>query len=87
MRQKHIPQRTCVVCKSKMDKRDLMRVVRTDKGVELDLTGRNEGRGAYLCHDKSCWESAMNSNVLSRALKMTVTNSDKKRLQQALTRS
>ena len=49
------PQRTCVVCKTKRDKKDLMRVVLTPEGeILFDPTGRAAGRGAYLCRNEEC---------------------------------
>ena len=46
------PQRTCIACKSVKDKKELIRIVRTKEGeIELDPTGRKNGRGAYICKD------------------------------------
>lgn len=82
-KQKHIPIRTCVVCREKDNKRKLIRIVRTDSGVQVDPSGKMNGRGAYLCEQKSCWESAMQTNVLDRALRIILTNEDRERLEQA----
>jgi hypothetical protein len=83
-RRKYVPQRTCVICGEKRDKRGLTRVVRTAEGfLQVDLTGKLEGRGAYLCERGTCWEQAVNGQALSRALRMTLTDEDRKRLQQA----
>jgi len=68
-----IPQRTCVACKAIRAKRDLVRVVRTvDGSVVVDTTGKQSGRGAYLCKQKSCWELGLRRGVLERALKQPV---------------
>jgi uncharacterized protein len=80
---KHIPVRTCVVCREKDNKRKLIRVVRTEGGVQIDPTGKLNGRGAYLCEQSSCWENAVKSNVLDKALRTTLTREDRERLQQA----
>ncbi len=80
---KHIPIRTCVVCRQKDDKRDLMRIVRTDDGVHVDPSGKIEGRGAYLCSQTSCWERAVMTNILNKALKTMLTEEDRQRLQWA----
>ena len=73
-RPKHIPQRTCVVCREKQDKRQLTRVVRTEEeGVVLDLTGKKNGRGAYLCAKPACWATAAQSQILDQALKTDLT--------------
>lgn len=82
-RHKHVPQRTCSVCGEKRDKRNLTRVVRTAEGLQVDPTGKLEGRGAYLCEQVTCWERAITGSALSRALRMTLTDDDRKRLQQA----
>ena len=72
-RQKHVPQRTCVVCREKTDKRDLFRVVNnTDEGIIIDLTGKKNGRGAYICSKAVCWQKATQSNVLDGALRTAV---------------
>jgi predicted RNA-binding protein YlxR (DUF448 family) len=77
-RRKHIPQRTCVVCRLKIDKRRLTRIVRTkDSGVVIDPTGKLNGRGAYLCDNTDCWNEALKSQVLDRALQTEVAAEDK----------
>lgn len=81
---KHVPQRTCVVCRYKSSKRTLIRIVRTDAGVQVDPGGKMHGRGAYLCDDKSCWDRAVNTNVLNKALKTTLMDDDRRRLMQAM---
>jgi hypothetical protein len=69
IRKKHIPLRTCIVCHDKKDKRQLVRIVRTNaSGVLVDPTGKRNGRGAYLCDKPQCWDQALNSKVLDRAL-------------------
>lgn len=72
-RPKHIPLRTCVVCRDKDAKRDFVRLVRTTDGaVEIDRTGKKNGRGAYLCTRLSCWERAATGDQLERALRVDV---------------
>ena len=62
------PQRTCIACKSVKDKKDLIRIVRTKEGeTELDMTGRKNGRGAYICKDIKCFESLKKSRGLDRS--------------------
>jgi predicted RNA-binding protein YlxR (DUF448 family) len=80
---KHVPVRTCVVCRRKAGKRQLYRVVRTEQGVQLDPTGKMNGRGAYLCDQERCWEQAVNTDVLANALKTSLTNEDRERLRRA----
>jgi predicted RNA-binding protein YlxR (DUF448 family) len=81
---KHIPQRTCVVCRETNAKRTLTRIVRTaDSGVQIDPTGKQNGRGAYLCDNPICWRRATNSEILDKALRATLTAEDRERLRVA----
>jgi predicted RNA-binding protein YlxR (DUF448 family) len=77
-RPKHVPQRTCFVCREKGDKRQLTRLVRTPEGsVVIDPTGKQNGRGAYLCDQSACWEKVLaNGRLLNQALKTTVSEAD-----------
>lgn len=84
LNRKHIPARTCVVCRVKAEKRALTRIVRGADQLMIDMTGKMNGRGAYICNNSSCWEKAIQSNVLDRALNMTLTEQDRECLQQAL---
>ncbi len=79
---KHVPMRMCVVCREKANKRGLVRVVRTESGVQVDPTGKMNGRGAYLCDRDSCWERAANSDILSKALRTTLSAEDREHLRQ-----
>jgi len=81
--QKHVPVRTCVVCKGKDIKRHLTRLVRTPEGVFADPGGKMNGRGAYVCDKIDCWEKVTTTTILNRALKMQLTDQDRQRLQQA----
>ncbi|HEX5501022.1 MAG TPA: YlxR family protein [Thermomicrobiales bacterium] len=70
-RPKHVPQRTCVACRETGAKRGLIRLVRTPEGtVEVDPTGKRNGRGAYLCARMSCWRRGVDERVLGRALRL-----------------
>lgn len=72
-RKKHVPQRMCVACRERDTKRGLHRIVRTPEGgVEPDPTGRRNGRGAYLCGQAACWEKALASGILARALNVDI---------------
>lgn len=82
--QKHVPTRTCVVCRTRDSKRVLTRIVRTGTGVQVDPSGKMNGRGAYLCDRQSCWERAVNTNILNQALRTTLTNEDRNHLMQAM---
>lgn len=75
MRHKHVPQRTCIVCRQVSSKRELIRLVRTNSGVvEIDVSGKKPGRGAYLCHTPECWGTAFKKRgILERALQMNLS--------------
>lgn len=75
MNQRKIPLRSCVVTKEKLPKMELVRVVRTTTGeVKVDLTGKLNGRGAYLKKDLSVFEKAKKSKVLDRILGVEVSD-------------
>jgi predicted RNA-binding protein YlxR (DUF448 family) len=81
MRRKHVPQRTCIGCRQVQNKRDMVRLVRTPEGkLVIDETGKQNGRGAYLCRQQSCWETVLKGNQLANALKMDIEEEDRKRL-------
>ena len=82
---KHIPQRTCVGCRTVLAKRTLVRIVRQPDGVFVDPTGKLNGRGAYLHEQRSCWEKAL-KGALANALKTTLSAEDKARLEQYASR-
>jgi len=73
-RQKHIPARTCIACRTSRPKRQLIRIVRTPEGqVQIDESGKQNGRGAYLCRCQTCWEQALKRGAINRALRVTVS--------------
>ena len=66
---KKIPQRQCVGCRTKRDKKDLLRIVKTPEGeIVLDATGKRSGRGVYVCPDPECLRKARKSRGLERAV-------------------
>lgn len=75
------PQRTCIACRKVKDKRELVRLVRTAGGtVELDETGKADGRGAYICKKAACWEQALQGNRLEHTFRSTIKQDDRDRL-------
>ncbi len=74
MRVKKTPLRTCLACGSKAGKKDLVRIVRTPEGdVLVDLTGKRNGRGAYVCPTSECFERAVRKGRFASALRANVT--------------
>ena len=77
-RVRHIPIRSCIVCRARRPKGELLRIVRTPEGrVMLDTTGRIYGRGAYLCNDPACWRRALKGNRLEQALRGPIPPEDR----------
>ena len=73
MKMKKIPMRTCVVCHEKLEKRALLRIVRDKDGVvSVDLTGKANGRGAYIKKDLDILEKARKSKALERHLECQI---------------
>lgn len=83
-RVKHIPQRTCVGCRTVLPKRQMLRLVRTAEGILVDPTGKLAGRGAYLHNRRECWERAM-KGPLAHALKLELSAADRERLEDFMT--
>ena len=65
--EKTVPLRTCIACKSVKPKKELIRVVKFNDQISLDLTGKKNGRGAYVCNDSSCIEKLKKNKLLNRA--------------------
>ena len=76
-RRKHVPLRSCIACREKLPKRELIRIVRTPEGtLEIDPKGKLAGRGAYFCRQRECIEAALAPGRLSKALKCAVAASE-----------
>ena len=73
MKIKKIPMRTCVITREKYPKQDLLRIVRTTENkVVVDLTGKLNGRGAYIKKDIAILEKAIKSKALERHLECKI---------------
>ena len=71
--QKRIPQRQCMGCRERKGKKEMIRVVRcTDGNVQLDFSGKVNGRGAYICPNLECLKKARKSLALDRSLEVTI---------------
>lgn len=72
-KQRKIPQRQCVGCRTMKDKKALIRVVKTPESeIVLDTTGKKSGRGAYVCPDAECLKKARKSRALERAFDLAI---------------
>ena len=82
-RPRHVPVRTCAVCREQGTKRSLTRIVRqTDGTVAIDPSGRLNGRGAYVCDKADCWERAATTDVLAKALNVDLSEQFRDELRQ-----
>ena len=85
MQQKKNPQRQCMGCRERKEKRELIRVVRApDGGVSLDFRGKAPGRGAYICPDAACLKKAIRSKALERSLEVAIPEEIYARLEQEM---
>lgn len=73
MKNKKIPLRTCVITKEKLPKQELIRVVKdNENNVLIDLTGKSNGRGAYIKRDINVLDTAIKTKALSRQLEVEI---------------
>lgn len=70
---KKIPMRQCVGCGEMKSKKEMLRVLKTVEGsIVLDVTGKKNGRGAYLCRKQDCLKKAIKGKGLERSFKMSI---------------
>lgn len=72
---KKIPERQCMGCREKREKRELLRVVRSPDGeISIDFTGKKSGRGAYICKNTACLKKAKKTGILARQLSCEISD-------------
>jgi predicted RNA-binding protein YlxR (DUF448 family) len=70
-----------VSCRKIRSKQELVRLVRTPEGIiEIDVTGKKAGRGAYLCPNPECWETALKGNQLEHTLRSNLKQEEREQL-------
>ena len=70
---KKVPMRQCVGCGEMKSKKELLRVIKTpEEEIILDVTGRKNGRGAYICASMECLKTAQKKRGLERSLKVSI---------------
>lgn len=70
---KKVPERTCIGCNETRPKKELLRIVKDkEKNIFIDLTGKKNGRGAYICADEKCLEKALKTNRLAKAFEQNI---------------
>ncbi len=73
MVEKKKPLRRCIACNNQKEKQELLRIIRNpQKELEIDLTGKKNGRGAYICKNEECLNLAKKTKRLERALEVNV---------------
>ena len=73
---KTIPQRTCIGCNIKKDKKDFIRIVKDNQNnISIDRTGKANDRGAYLCDNIDCLEKAIKNKRIEKSFKMQIDES------------
>jgi hypothetical protein len=78
---KKIPQRTCVACREQHPKREMVRLVLTsEQRIRVDPSGKQAGRGAYLCGKAACWNKAAETDVIGAALRVTLSEADRQHI-------
>jgi predicted RNA-binding protein YlxR (DUF448 family) len=73
--EKKVPIRTCIACKTAKPKKELIRVVKFNDEIKLDLTGKLNGRGAYVCNDENCIKKLKKQKLLNRTFSCQVEDS------------
>ncbi len=79
------PMRKCIGCQEMKNKKELLRILRTTEDtVVVDATGKKNGRGAYLCFSRECFQKAVKSKALERSLKMSIPGEVYERLEKEI---
>lgn len=72
---KKIPQRTCIGCNCKKEKSDFIRIVKNKENeISIDKTGKQQGRGAYICDNIECLEKAIKTKKLEREFEFKISD-------------
>ena len=88
LKPKKIPERRCVGCGERKEKRELIRVLRTPEGeIVLDRTGKRSGRGAYLCPNAECLRKARKTRLLQTNLETEIPDSVFEALEREISRN
>ena len=85
MKAKREIKRMCVGCGQMFDKRELIRVVKSPEGeIGIDLTGKKNGRGAYICNNPECLKKAKKKKSLERAFSVKIEEKKKKKMEEEI---
>ncbi len=67
MSEKKIPFRMCLACRERKPKKEMIRIVKSERGIHLDFSGKEQGRGAYLCNDANCMNKVLRYKLVNKA--------------------
>ena len=82
---KNIPQRTCIVCRTQKNKNELLRIVKNKENIiKVDESGKEPGRGAYICYNMDCFERAKKSKKLERTLEIKINDDTYEQIKNAI---
>lgn len=85
MKARKIPLRKCIGCMASKQKKELIRIVKSKDGeIKLDVTGKANGRGAYICNDIECFKKVHKKRGLNKAFQQEVDEEVYKQLQEEL---
>ena len=88
MKTKKVPMRQCIGCRESKEKKDLIRIVKTaENQIVVDKSGRQNGRGAYMCDSIDCLKKAEKSCAIEKSFKMSVDKEIYKELERQLMKS
>jgi len=73
---KHLPERTCIGCRSVLKKDDVVRIIAGPAGVLIDYREKLDGRAAYICPRSACIEKALKKETLTKALRINIKPPD-----------
>ena len=82
---KKIPQRMCLGCQERKNKRELIRIVRSPEGeISIDPTGKKSGRGSYICNVLACLNKVIKSKRLERSIEVAISDEVYEKLKEQL---
>ena len=85
MSDKNVSLRRCIGCGNMIDKKELIRVIKTKENeISIDITGKKNGRGAYMCNSSECLNKAIKSRGLERSFKTSIPQDVYKELEKEL---
>ena len=85
MAEKRQPVRTCIACRLEYDKKDLLRIVKNKDGdIFVDLSGKANGRGAYICNKAECAKKLAKAKLLDRVFSVAVPSEIYQKIEEEL---